>query len=99
VLGGTLGVSRRLLPDCSRHKEMVFLKSLLAGVVAVVLMAIALPLVMAVYFWIRRPPDTGADFGAVGWDPISVSKPATLFVVSGIFLAGFIWEFFRATPK
>jgi hypothetical protein len=78
---------------------MAFIKGLLAGVVAVVLMAIALPLAMAVYLWIRRPPDTGADFGSVGWDPISLTKPATLFVVIGIFLGGFIWEFLRATRK
>ena len=92
MLGGTLVVG-------PRHKEMVFLKSLLAGVVAVVLIAIALPFVMAVLLWIRRPPDTGADFGTVGWDPISLTKPTTLFVVMGIFLVGFIWEFLRATRK
>jgi hypothetical protein len=76
---------------------MVFVKSLLAGVVAVVLLAFALSFVMALLLWIRRPPNTGADFGTVGWDPISLTKPATLFVVIGIFLVGFIWEFLRAT--
>ena len=78
---------------------MIFLKSLLAGVAAVVLVAIALPFVIGIYMWIHRPPDTGADLGGVGWDPISIAKPSTLLVVIGIFLVGFIWEFFRATRK
>lgn len=80
-------------------KMMVFLKSLLAGVAAVVLVAIALPFVIGLYMWINRPPDTGADVGSIGWDPISLMKPATWFVVIGIFLIGFVWEFFRATRK
>ena len=64
-----------------------------------VLVAVALPFVMAVYLWIRRPPATGADLGSVGWDPISLTKPATLFVVIGIFFVGFVWEFLCATGK
>jgi hypothetical protein len=78
---------------------MVFLNSLLAGVAAVMMVAIALPFAMRVYLWIRRPANTGTDLGSVGWDPISLTKPATLFVVIGIFLVGFVWEFFRATRK
>ena len=53
---------------------MVILKSVLAGIAAVVLVAITSLFVMGVYLWIRRPPDTGADLGAVGWDPISLNK-------------------------
>ena len=78
---------------------MVFLKSLLAGVAAVVLVAITLPFVIGLYMWFHRPPDMGADVGSIGWDPISLVKPATLLVVIGIFLIGFVWEFFRATRK
>jgi uncharacterized iron-regulated membrane protein len=78
---------------------MVILKSILAGTATVVLVAIVSLLVMGVYLWIHRPPDTGADLGAVGWDPISLTKPATWVVVVVIFLAGFFWEFLRATRR
>ena len=78
---------------------MVFLKSLLAGIIAVVVVAIAVPFGIMVYLWIRRPPDTGVDVPSIGWDPISATKPATVLVVIGIFLAGFVWEFFRSTRK
>jgi len=78
---------------------MVILKSVLAGIAAVVLLAITSLFVMGVYLWIRRPPDTGADLGAVGWDPISLTKPATWLVVVGIFLPGFFWEFLRAMRR
>jgi uncharacterized BrkB/YihY/UPF0761 family membrane protein len=78
---------------------MAFFKSLLAGVATVVLVAFAVPFVMVVYLWIRRPAGTGSDSGTVGWDPISLAKPAPLLIVIGIFLAGFVWEYFRATRK
>jgi hypothetical protein len=78
---------------------MVVLKSMPAGIAAVVLVAIASVFVMGVYLWVHRPPDTGADLGAVGWDPISLTKPGTWVVVVGMFLAGFFWEFLRATRR
>ena len=78
---------------------MVLLKSLLAGIAAVVLAAIALLVAVVIYLWTQRPPNTGTDIVQVGWDPVSLAKPATLLVVLGIFAVGFFWEFFRATRK
>ena len=78
---------------------MVFLKSILAGSAAVVVAVIASLIVMGVYLWIHRPADTGADSGAVGWDPISLTKPGIWLLVIAIFLVGFVWEFLRAIRK
>jgi len=79
---------------------MILLKSLLAGIAAVVLAAIALLFAVVIYLWIQHPPNTGTDLAQVGWDPIALAKPATWgFVVIGIFAVGFLWEFFRATRK
>jgi len=78
---------------------MILLKSLLAGIAAVVLAAIALLFAVVIYLWIQHPPNAGTDLAQVGWDPIALAKPATLFVVMGIFAVGFLWEFFRATRK
>ena len=76
---------------------MVYLKSVLAGIAVVVVVAIASLFVIVAYLSIvyRR-----AGSAAIGWDPISLAKPGTwlLFVIV-IFLAGFFWEFRRAISK
>ena len=77
---------------------MVFLKSVLAGMVAVVLAVIAVPLGMVAYSWFHQPPD-GVDVPSVSWDPISAAKSPALFIFVGIFLAGFVLEFMHATRK
>ena len=76
---------------------MVYAKSLAAGLAAVLLAAMLLPFVMAVYGRIVYKP-----FGneVVGWDPIGLAKwPVAWLVVSLIFLIGFTWEFRRAKAK
>ncbi|MGB9071188.1 MAG: hypothetical protein WCC22_00830 [Terriglobales bacterium] len=78
---------------------MVYLKGILAGIAAVVVVAIASLFVMGAYLWLRRPANTGADFGAIGWDPISLTPSTTWFFIIGIFLVGFFWEFRRAARK
>jgi uncharacterized BrkB/YihY/UPF0761 family membrane protein len=78
---------------------MAVLKSLLAGVAAVVLAAIGIVVGIVFYLMLHHRPNTGADSGAIGWDPISVARLPSLLVITGIFLAGFIWEFRRATRE
>ncbi len=80
---------------------MVYVKSILVGVAAVVVAAIASLFATAIYLWIAyRPPDTGSE-GSIGWDPISVTRPAPWLLLIGIliFLAGFFWEFRRAIRR
>jgi len=71
---------------------MVLLKSLLAGIAAVALAAIAFFSSWWATLRIQRPPDTS---GSVGVYAIALGRPATLLVVIGIFSVGFLWEFFR----
>jgi hypothetical protein len=76
---------------------MVYLKSVLAEIAALLVVAIASLFAILTYLSIiyRR-----AGSVAIGWDPISLAKPGTwlLFVIA-IFLAGFFWEFRRAISK
>jgi hypothetical protein len=76
---------------------VIYLKSTVAGLLAVLAAAILTVVVVAVRLSIAL---RSSDTGAVGWDPISLAKPLTwLGVVLGIFLAGFFWEFFRVSSK
>jgi len=76
---------------------MKYLKSLVAGTVAVAIAAALSPIVMGIYFIVVYRP--GAN-GASGWDPTSSAKQPMIWVISLlIFVAGFVWEFRRAHAK
>ena len=76
---------------------MVYLKSLVAGTVAVAMAAALSPIVMGIYFYgVYR---SGAE-EATGWDPTSSARQPLIWAISAvIFLTGFVWEFRRAHPK
>lgn len=77
---------------------MVYLKSFLVGVAAVIA-AIVLSLVaMSVYLGIVYKP-TGNE--AIGWDPISLvpQSPWVTAITVLIFATGFAWEFRRARSR
>jgi preprotein translocase subunit SecY len=76
---------------------VIYLKSILAGLLAVVAAAILLVFVVAVRLWVAS---RSSQTGAVGWDPISLAKPwAWLTAVLAVFLVGFFWEFCRLSSK
>jgi hypothetical protein len=76
---------------------VIYLKSTLAGLLAVLAAAILTVIVVVVYLSIAS---RSSETGAVGWDPISLAKQLTwLWVVLGIFLVGFFWEFVRLSSK
>lgn len=76
---------------------MVYLKSLVAGTVAVAIAAAISPILMGVYFFVVYRP--GAN-EAIGWDPTSFVKQPLIWGISAlIFLAAFVWEFRRSHPK
>jgi ABC-type molybdate transport system permease subunit len=73
---------------------MVYLKSLVAGTVAVTIAAVLSPIVMGIYFLVVYRP--GAN-GAIGWDPTSFARQPLIWTTSAlIFVVGFVWEFRRA---
>jgi len=76
---------------------MVYLKSLVAGTVAVAMAAALSPILMGLYFYVVYRP--GAN-EAIGWDPTSFAKQPPIWVLSAlVFMAGFVWEFRRAHAK
>ncbi len=68
---------------------------MLAGLISVVIAIILTPFVLSVYFWLVYRPLENAG---VGYDVVSFAKRFWLAGVL-IFLAGFLWEFRRATAK
>jgi hypothetical protein len=76
---------------------MIYLKSIFAGLLAVFLAAVLTIIVATVYLSIAS---RSSQIGAVGWDPISIAKPLPwIWVVLGIFGAGFFWESFRVRSQ
>ena len=78
---------------------MVYLKSALAGLLALLIAAALLPmigmLVLMIYAWIHWPPEGYA----IGWDPISLIKPPLFLAALVIFALGFFWELRRLTHR
>ena len=76
---------------------MVYLKSLVAGTVAVVIAATLSPIVMGIYFYFVYSRGTDET---IGWDPTSFVKQPLIWTMTAlIFVAGFVWEFRRAYSK
>ena len=80
---------------------MVYFKSALAGLLALLIAAALLPtigmLVLMIYAWLHPPPEGYA----IGWDPIVLFRPTSLVhrlplaVIVLVFALGFFWEFRR----
>jgi hypothetical protein len=88
---------RGILPTEDGGRAVIYLKSTLAGLLAVLAAAILTVIVVVVYVSIAS---RSSETGAVGWDPISLARPLTwLGVVLGIFVVGFFWEFFRVSSR
>jgi hypothetical protein len=74
---------------------MIYLKSVIAGIAALIISAALFPIVgILLYTLIARPQ---AD-SAIGWDPVSAAKSPTVWLIALIvFSAGFYWEFHGLT--
>jgi uncharacterized BrkB/YihY/UPF0761 family membrane protein len=77
---------------------MVYLKSFLVGVAAVIVVGVLFLVAIFVYLNVAYKPAEGE---AIGWDPISLvhQSPWVTVVLVLVFLVGFFWEFRRARPK
>jgi len=76
-----------------KETNVIYLKSVLAGLAAVFAAAILLFVAMAIYFSILGSREHGQ--GTIGWDPISIVRPGPVIIMMAVFLAGFLWEFRR----
>jgi len=76
---------------------MIYLKSLLAGLLAIVAACIVLPVLTVVGLIVYSMIHRSQEEGSIGWDPISLVRmnPRVWVIAALIFCAGFIWEYRR----
>jgi hypothetical protein len=74
---------------------VIYLKSIMAGLVAVFSVVLLLFVGILSYLWVLASKEHGA--GAIGWDLISVIGPGPVLIILAVFVAGFLWEFRRAS--
>ena len=74
---------------------MIYLKSLLAGFMALFLFVFLVFLV--VFVVLALISYRTHDNSAIGWDPISLTRPFWWIVAAAIFSTGFLWELRRLT--
>ena len=79
--------------------RMIYVKSVLAGLIALILVPIFLIGVLIVGMLIYTFVHSTQGEGSVGWDPISLWHMNPIFwsIPALIFLTGFIWEYRRLT--
>ena len=79
---------------------MVYLKSLLTGVIAL-LCAIGFMFVLFIgisMFVLRKYAEqssSGLDESSIAWDPVSLRHPLLWIVLLAAFVGGFIWQYRR----
>ena len=77
---------------------MIYVKSVLAGLLTVLIGSIVLPMLGIIGIIFYNAIHSAPDEGAVGWDPISLTKHPPLLLIAFIvicFSAGFLWEYRR----
>ena len=76
---------------------MIYIKSILVGVVAVLLAGLAIPILAIVGMVVYNIVHSSSENGAIGWDPISLIRLPLPLIVCAVmcFVAGFGWEFRR----
>jgi uncharacterized BrkB/YihY/UPF0761 family membrane protein len=74
---------------------MIYLKSIMAGLVTVLSLTVLLFVGIVIRLWVSASKEQGAK--AIGWDPISLIRPGPVLIILAVFVAGFLWEFRRAS--
>lgn len=80
---------------------MIYLKSALAGLLAVVAATIVLPILVVMGIVLYSAIHSSQE-GSVGWDPISLVHRPSLPIVALMvvcFVPGFFWEFRKLTHR
>jgi uncharacterized BrkB/YihY/UPF0761 family membrane protein len=77
---------------------MIYLKSVLAGLIALIATPIFLVGLLAVGMFVHTLIHPPQGEGSIGWDPVSLyrTNPFVWCIPLVIFLAGFFWEYRRA---
>ena len=74
---------------------MLYLKSVIAGIVALVIASVVLPTLVILFFSALTVRHRGGT--AIGFDPVSIarSSPTVWLIGLIVFAAGFYWEYRR----
>lgn len=80
---------------------MIYLKSFLAGIAALLISALLVPvgwILAQILFYMLYKPE-GMFRGEVGWDVVSIMRNSVIpwLIILVVFSAGFCWEFRRAS--
>jgi len=73
---------------------MIYLKSIVAGLVAVLSVTVLFVIGVVITLLISAKKE---GEGAIGWDPVALFRPVPMIIVLAIFVAGFVWEFRRVS--
>ncbi len=79
---------------------MIYLKSLVAGLLSVIAASVALLVIVIVGLVIYTAVFVKASEGSVGWDPVSLTRQQPIWVIaffSAVFCIGFVWKYRRLT--
>jgi uncharacterized BrkB/YihY/UPF0761 family membrane protein len=76
---------------------MIYVKSVLAGLLALIVVPICVLVILVAAIVIYNLVHPASGEGSIGWDPISLwrANPIVWFIPVLIFLMGFIWEYRR----
>lgn len=78
---------------------MIYLKSVLVGLLALIVVPICALVIFVVSIVIYTSVHPPSGEGQIAWDPVSLFRinPAILLVPVLCFFAGFLWEYRRLT--
>jgi hypothetical protein len=73
---------------------MLYLKCVIAGIAALVIASVVLPVMGILLLTLIVRPPTGTQ---IGFDPVSIAKssPTVWLIALIVFASGFYWEFHR----
>lgn len=76
---------------------MIYIRSLIAGTMAMIMAAALSPIIMGVYFIVIYRQGKGQ---AIGWDPAFCAREPVIWAVALlVFIGGFVWEFRHRNPN
>jgi len=79
---------------------MILLKSILAGLIAVIVAAIILPVGIGYYLTWKLQRDKPGQAVTVGFDPVSAAKsPVVWLIAVVVFSLGFYWKYRRLKAR
>jgi hypothetical protein len=75
---------------------MILLKSILAGLISVIVAAIVLPVGIGYYLTWRLQREKPGQAITIGFDPVAAARSPVIWILAAVFFSlGFYWEYRR----